>query len=58
MIALWLVVMLVTGETVKTPVPADKCPEIAKRVIQHPQVTTAWCEDPKSLRPTFSTVSM
>ena len=55
---LWLVVLLINGETVKAPVPASKCPEIAMRVIQYRQVTTAWCEDPKSLRPTFTTVSM
>lgn len=58
MIALWLVVMLVTGETIKTPVPAAQCAAIAKQVIQYRQVTTAWCEDQQSMRPVFTTVSM
>lgn len=58
MLGALLAIMLITGETVKYPVPAAQCPQIAMRVIRDHRVTTAWCEDPNSLRPTFSTVSM
>lgn len=57
-LALTLVIMLVTGETLHYQVPAAQCPRIATQVIQRREVTTAWCADPASLRPVFTTVSM
>jgi hypothetical protein len=53
-----LVLMLVSGNTMSRPVPAASCPAIAAKLITLPQVTTAWCEELKSGRVVFSTVSL